>query len=76
MCVFSVHMAGGRASFIQSVRPEETKVGSAAKGVSSGKEIGFAGSSPFRISAGLRLVSPMLQLFFFSRLRSVPWANT
>ena len=65
-------MAGAWASFIQPVRPEETKVGSAAKGVSSGKEMGFAGSSPLRISAGLRLVSPMLPLFVFSRLRSVP----
>lgn len=44
----------------------------AAKGVSSGKEMGFAGSSPLRISAGLRLVSPMLPLFLFSRLRSAP----
>ena len=69
-------MAGAWASFIQHVRPEETKVGSAAKGVSNGKEMGFAASSPLRISAGLRLVSPILPLFLFSRLRRVPQANT
>lgn len=68
-------MAGACASVTRPMQPAESQMGSAAKGVSSRRVMGFEGYLPFNLSVGLRLGSQMLLRFLSSRLIGVPQAD-